>query len=223
MDLLRRISSFDAHHRLAIACGASIGVFLLIREPVSLTTKLIAMWNAFAFTELSLAWTTILRAHHAQLRKTADQQDLSRAIIFVMAIIAACTSLLAVGLLLGPARGLPQSHRTGHIVLSVLAVIGSWCLVHTVFTFRYAHLFYRTPNGTRSDKRRSGVLFPHESQPDYLDFAYFAFVIGMTCQVSDVQITSRLIRRLALLHGVLSFAFNTVVLALSVNLIAGLL
>src|SRR5918996_155397 len=117
MNLLRRIGSFDAHHRLAVACGVSIGVFLLIREPVSLATKLITMWDTFAFTDLSLAWITILRAHHAQIRKTADQQDLSRAIIFVMAIIAACTSLLAVGLLLGPARGLPQSNRPGHIVL----------------------------------------------------------------------------------------------------------
>ena len=188
-----------------------------------MATKLIAMWNAFAFTDLSLAWTTILRARHAQIRETAEQQDLSRAIIFVISIIAACTSLLAVGLLLGPARGLPRSYRTGHIALSILAVIGSWSLLHTVFTFRYAHLFYHTPNITRSDKRRGGVLFPHESQPDYLDFAYFAFVIGMTCQVSDVSITSRPIRRLALLHGVLSFAFNTVILALSVNLISGLL
>jgi uncharacterized membrane protein len=108
-------------------------------------------------------------------------------------------------------------------VLSVLAVIVSWCLLHTVFTFRYAHLFYHNPNITRLDKQRRGVLFPDETPPDYLDFAYFAFVIGMTCQVSDVQIASRPIRHLALLHGVLSFGFNTVILALSINLISGLL
>jgi uncharacterized membrane protein len=95
--------------------------------------------------------------------------------------------------------------------------------MHTVFSLRYAHLFYRESGAAPSEGLAGGLAFPEEPEPDYLDFAYFAFVIGMTCQVSDVQITSRPIRHLALLHGVLSFAFNTVILALSVNIISGLL
>src|SRR4051794_33023750 len=107
--VLHCVSDFDAYHRLFIACGVSMGVFLLIKEPVSLPMKLIATWNAFAFTDLGLAWNTMVSANHEQIRRTAQQQDLSRTVIFFLVIIAACTSLLAVGLLLGPVKGLPQS------------------------------------------------------------------------------------------------------------------
>jgi uncharacterized membrane protein len=228
MNPLRHFRYLDAHHRLLIAGEMSLCAFLLLmvpvftKEPVSLPTKLIAAWNAFAYTELALAWNTLIGASHDQIRRTARRQDLSRTIIFVVVIIAACTSLLAVSFLLGPAKGLPESHRTSHVVLSVLAVLGSWFLLNTVFTFRYAHLFYQRGHTVALDKQIGGVVFPGETQPDYLDFAYFTFVIGMTCQVSDVAITSRAIRHLALLHGVLAFGFNTVILALSINLISGL-
>jgi uncharacterized membrane protein len=91
-----------------------------------------------------------------------------------------------------------------------------------MFALRYAHLFYSAPISSSEDYA-GGLQFPEEKAPDYLDFAYFSFVVGMTCQVSDVQITSRSIRRLALAQGILSFAFNTVILALTVNIISGLL
>ena len=107
---------------------------------------------------------------------------------------------------------------TGHILVSVLAVICSWFLVHTVFIFRYAHIYYGS-----GDKPVGGLDFPGDDEPDYLDFAYFSFIIGMTSQVSDVDITSSVMRRLALLHGILSFFFNAVIIALSINIISGLI
>src|SRR5690606_27864512 len=104
------------------------------------------------------------------------------------------------------------------------AVICAWLLVHTLFTFRYAHLFY---SRLGEEQERSGFIggldFPKETKPDYLDFTYFSFVIGMTFQVSDVEISSRRIRRLALMHAVVSFIFNTVILALSINIILGII
>jgi uncharacterized membrane protein len=91
--------------------------------------------------------------------------------------------------------------------------------VHTIFTFHYAHEYY----GERRDGKIGGLLFPGDREPDYRDFLYFSLVIGMTSQVSDVQVTSKVIRRLVAIHGVLSFFFNLVVLALTVNMIAALL
>jgi uncharacterized membrane protein len=97
----------------------------------------------------------------------------------------------------------------------------SWIMVHTVFTFHYAHMYYDVPD-EGSSKISGGLDFPGEKEPDYIDFAYFSFVIGCTFQVSDVEISSRKIRRMALLHGLLSFGLNTFVVALTINLIAGL-
>jgi uncharacterized membrane protein len=106
-------------------------------------------------------------------------------------------------------------------LIYVSGVNFSWLLLHIIFTFRYAHLYYA--GGQSGDVKCSPALEIHnESNPDYLDFAYFSFVIGMTFQVSDISIVSRQIRRLALLHGLLSFLFNTVIVALSINVIIDL-
>lgn len=92
-----------------------------------------------------------------------------------------------------------------------------------MFALYYAHLYYRDDRESGTEGNVKGLDFPEEKQPDYWDFLYFSLVIGMTCQVSDVQVTSRSMRRLALMHGVLTFFFNTVILALSINIVAGLL
>jgi uncharacterized membrane protein len=102
-------------------------------------------------------------------------------------------------------------------------VISSWMLVHTVFSLRYAHTYYGDPDGPAGPQPHAGGLeFPGDREPDYLDFAYFSFVIGMTFQVSDVVITSRDFRKLVLLHSMLAFGFNTVILALAINTVAAL-
>jgi uncharacterized membrane protein len=104
-----------------------------------------------------------------------------------------------------------------------VTIIASWMLVHTIFAIHYAHEYYQpkqTPNDCDTDS--SGLDFPDDIEPDYWDFLYFSFVIGMTSQVSDVQVTSRTMRRLSLIHGILSFFFNTTILAMTINLIAGL-
>ena len=101
-------------------------------------------------------------------------------------------------------------------------VVVSWLLIHRVFTLRYAHVFYRSKQELDVDGSGGGLIFPGKGNPNYRDFAYFSFIIGMTCQVSDVSVTSHSMRLLALLHGLLSFAFNTVILALSINIISGL-
>lgn len=130
-------------------------------------------------------------------------------------------SLLAVILVIHEHKAL-QNIGGLHFLMAALAVIVSWLLIHTVFTLHYAHIFYRSEQELEIKGSGGGLIFPGERDPDYRDFAYFSFVIGMTCQVSDVNVTSHSMRLLALLHGLLSFAFNTMILALSINIISGL-
>jgi len=138
-------------------------------------------------------------------------------------ILAAVTSLFAVAILVGGAKGLGPRALTEHLVLAGATVLSSWFLVHTVFAMHYAHTYYHDSDNDPHTIEGAGLEFPNQKAPDFLDFAYFSFVIGMTCQVSDVQVSSQGIRRLALVHGLLSFLFNTVILALSINLASSLL
>jgi uncharacterized membrane protein len=208
---------------LLIAAALAISTFLATTGRLHTSTRLVAVWDAFAASNLLLSWITLLRATVAQIRRTALKQDLGGTLISSVIILAAAISMLAVGLLLGPTRGVPEEEILGHVVLSAIAIIGSWSLTHTVFALHYAHLYYQSPEKRKGASTAGGLAFPCQPQPDYVDFAYFAFVIGMTCQVSDVQVLSRRMRRLTLLHGVLSFGFNTLILALTVNVVAQML
>jgi uncharacterized membrane protein len=183
----------------------------------------IGAWDVFAICALSLAWLTILTTPPQQLRRRAQEQDISRTLIFVFMVLAAGSSLFAVGFLLHSNKGEQHpSHQVVHLAFALVAVVGAWCLAHTVFGLRYAHTFYGNADGT-GQQHAGGLDFPGGKEPDYMDFAYFSFVIGMTFQVSDVQVISRDMRQLVLLHGILSFGFNTVILALAINTAAAFL
>lgn len=220
MKIFQRLANADAHHRFFVAAVLSVLMYAGLAGRVSMMGHIFATWDFFSFCILVMAWVRIVSANPRNARASARLQDSSYTAIFVFVIFSACASLLALGILLGSsAKDLSGSRLAGHILLSVATVACSWTLVHTMFALRYAHLFYNKSASARG----SGLDFPEEKEPDYLDFAYFSFVIGMTFQVSDVQITSRAIRRLALVHGIVSFAFNMVILALTVNIISGLL
>jgi len=219
--MLDRLKNLDAHHRLLIALAAAAIVFALLPARHILPIRIIFTWDAFGAVILALAWIRIISANPGKVRGTAGIQDSSATVIFLSVIVAACASLFALFYLLGTVKDLSKGKMSEHVALAVSTVLCSWALVHTVFALRYANLFYL--GGNESSDPRAGLDFPGEKAPDYMDFTYFSFVIGMTFQVSDVQITSRRIRRLALLHGIVSFAFNTVILALSINIISGLL
>jgi uncharacterized membrane protein len=216
-----RIGRFEAHHRQLIALPLAILGFLVFPSH-SLLTRLIECWNIYAAALLLSAWAAILTADPRYAQRTAKLQDSSRAALFVFVLAAACMSLLAVLFILREHKLLHTSFLGLHLGLSILAVVESWLLIHTVFALRYAHAFYRGEAEKEVEGPGGGLLFPDEKKPNYMDFAYFSFVIGMTFQVSDVQITSRSIRRLALLQGLLSFAFNTAIIALSINVMSAL-
>ncbi len=165
----------------------------------------------------------MLKATPEKMRRYAQHEYEGRLGIFIITITTACISVLAIVFLLNDKKGTPPTFLALHVVLSVMTIVGSWLLVHTLFALQYAHNYYHSDSDRADDKESGGLDFPDDRDPDYWDFLYFSFIIGMTSQVSDVQTTSRDMRRLALIHGVLSFFFNTTILAMSINIIASLL
>ena len=169
---------------------------------------------------LGITAVILSKATPDHMRARARKQDPLRPLLFSVVIAAAAVSFVALGFMLGKNSGgkIPIAPR---ILIAGLAVLASWLLTHTVFALHYAHLYYGDNPLKKGEQDRGGLKFPEEPTPDFWDFLYFSFVVGMTCQVSDVQVTSRHMRRLTVGHGVLSFLFNAVILALAVNFIAG--
>ena len=193
---------------LAIAIGI-ISFFFL---PVSfrVVTRLLVSWDIFVAAYLLLVYTMVFRSGLAHIRRNAILQDDGRFLILLVAALGAFASIAAI------VFELDEKHRSGpELSLAIVTIALSWATVHTTFALHYAHEFYR---GTKP----GGLQFPSDQHedPDYWDFVYFSFVIGMTAQVSDVGITDRIIRRTATVHGIISFVFNTALVALMVNIAA---
>jgi uncharacterized membrane protein len=219
---IRFANYFDAHHRFIISVLVAVVAFVIAHD-LFLAARVLVGWNAFALASLVLAWVVLGTKDPYEARRNAILQDGSATVLFTIVISAATISLLAVGMVLFSAKGLPPVKMAAYIGVSVAAVVLSWMLVHTLFALHYARLYYADAHKKERHQIVGGILFPGRESPDYLDFAYFSFVVGMTCQVSDVQISSHHFRRLALLHGLISFCFNTAILAMFVNIVAGLL
>jgi uncharacterized membrane protein len=219
--LSARLARLRARGRLAAAVGVALVAWLAQPEAVSWHTRLVATWDAAALAYLALAWTTLLHADAQSTRAHALAQDASGFVIFIFVLGAACASLVAIGFVMTPMKELAFAARAWHLALTIAALLSSWLLIHTVFAFHYARSYYRRES--QHPPQAGGLAFPGGSAPDYTDFAYCSFVVGMTSQVSDVQVVSPTMRRLTLVHGILSFAFNMAVLALSINIIATVL
>lgn len=189
------------------------------------TISFMFVWIAFSASFLIFSWVVIITTHPKGLARIAGEQDNSRTLIFLIVLVSAFISLIAIIVLLQQVPHASQKGVSYYLVLATAAVFCSWNLIHTLFTLHYAHLYYTYPDKHAhvNGKTAGGLEFPGTPVPDYFDFAYFSFVLGMTFQVSDVQITSPVLRRLALLHGLVSFVYNTTIIALSINIISGII
>ena len=202
---------------------AGAAVFFAARGHLRLWSGAIAGWNAVAVIIVALDWVTILTTPQRKIRQLAQQQDLSRFLVFLFVVVTASAALFAVGFLVNVKRSQTDGHFIVHLLLTLITVVFSWTLVHTVYGFRYAHAYYGDSDEPGGHQHAGGLIFPGDRPPNYFNFAHFSFVIGMTCQVSDVQIISRRMRRIALVHSILSFGFNTMILALLINTVSSLL
>lgn len=217
------LKKLDARPRLLISIIVSGLVYILLPNWLRLPTCVIIVWNSGVICFLALAWSMMFRATPQKMYRSAQREDEGRLAILTLVVASACFSLFAIGVMLKNTKDITITLLTLHVTLAGLTVICSWLLIHTMFALHYAHLYYQNDSQSTSDDNAKCLDFPQENQPDYWDFLYFSFVIGMTCQVADVSITSRAVRQLALAHGILTFFFNTVILAISINIIAGLI
>jgi len=176
-------------------------------------THVMLGWDVFCILLISLHWYMFFHTSAAETHIKAKMQDETRSEIFAIVLISTFAGLLAVILLL-----INKDIEPLDLIVAISGMFLSWFLVHTTFGMRYAHLYY----GDSKTNKGSGLDFPGNDEPDFIDFAYFSFVLGMTFQVSDVEISSRKIRRLSLLHSLIAFIFNTVIVALTINALAGL-
>ncbi|MEV7328452.1 DUF1345 domain-containing protein [Micromonospora sp. NPDC093244] len=193
--------------------GIVVGAGLALVLPPSLAP--LAGWDAAALSWLVLVWFKIWPLDAGRTAALAVHEDPNRAIRDVLLLVACSASLLAVGLVVASAHAAPPGPaRDLYGGLGVLSVLLSWLVVHTVFAARYARIYYTGPDG--------GVNFNQHEPPRYSDFAYVAFTIGTTFQVSDTNLTSNEMRRTVLRHSMLSYLFGAFIIAVTVNLLAGL-
>ena len=201
--------------RLLIALAAMVGLALLLPAEWSWTTRFLVAWDAGAVLYLVLLAATMLNETVAQIRARAERQDEGAAAILVIACLAATASIAAIGLQLAGLGSLPPAQRGWHLALGGFTILCSWTVLHCFFTVHYAGAYYATNAEPCLD-------FPGKADPDYVDFLYFAYTIGCTSQTSDVAVTTRHARAIVLVHSILSFIFNTSILALGINVGASL-
>jgi len=210
-----------AHARLLTAVAAGAGVALALPATLSPVTQALLGWNAAVWLYLALVGWMMRQADHGQLRRVAAQQAESAGTVLALVSVASVVSLVGTVLQLSAAKLAGAEHVALHVALGLATVLGSWLLLPTVFALTYASRYYQDDQ----DRGGGGLQFPGADasfKPHYDDFLYFAVTIAVASQTADVAVTSVGLRRLVLRQSVLSFAFNTAILALTVNIAASM-
>lgn len=205
-----------ARPRMLISLLFGLAAALLMPADNILTHALLG-WNAGIALFIALALAMMMRTNASDIRNRAIAEEQGRFTVLTLVIAAATMVLIAIALEIFAAKELHGTARAARLALTFLTVISSWAFVHIIFTIYYAHEYHAEIKGRRKGPR-GGLGFPGEDTPDYWDFLYFAFTVGMTAQTSDVAVQSRSMRKLVIIHGLISFVFTTAVIALTVNL-----
>jgi uncharacterized membrane protein len=187
---------------------------------LSATTAAILGWNVFCLMFLAAIAPVIWTHGPDGIRANAARDDEGRHLILALVLTATVVSLAVAAGELHTAKSAEGLVRAAHVGVALVSVIGGWFLVHVIFALHYAHLFYARDTTRGVDL--GGLLFPGGGAPDYQDFVHFALVIGVAAQTADIAFTDKRQRRLGTLHSVVAFVFNTMVVALAINLAAGL-
>jgi uncharacterized membrane protein len=216
--LLLRVVGARPRLFISAGIGAATALALGPLTHCAFATRFLVGWDVGVGLYLALVAQVMARSDTARMRSRAAEEDEGQLVMLVLTVAAAVASLGAIVAELGSAAG-AAGRQPAALALAVVTIVLSWFFIHSIFAVHYAHEFY----GDAADGG-GGMAFPGgDEEPDYWDFVYFAFVIGMTSQVSDVGVTTKAIRRTVAVHGVLSFAFNTALLALTVNIAASVI
>ena len=200
-----------ARRRLTGSTLVGIVAFFLLPQAWMTVTRLLVAWDITIALFLILAYTMMWRTDMSHVKRNAVVQDEGRFSILIITATAAFASLAAIVAELSGAHGNPPV-----LIFASATIALSWVAVHTIFALHYAHEYYHSGLA-------GGMTFPNDDKPDYWDFVYFSFVVGMTAQVSDVAVTDKIVRRTVTAHGIISFGFNTALLALMINIAASAL
>jgi uncharacterized membrane protein len=211
--------------RLVLALGIGGLCYWVSPSDFSGLTRLVMGWDGFVISVLLLNWMTIIHVHLADMKRIAESLHPNKTwlLLLLATFLSTTISMVAVMLML---HGLPDrtpDERIENIAVSVVAIGSTWCLMHTLFALHYAHTYFSLHQGPQAEPGQAGLLFPGGEPTSYWDFAYFSFVVGMTAQTADITITSLRMRQLVLFHSLMAFAFNTTIVALTINILAGLL
>ncbi|HYA79598.1 MAG TPA: DUF1345 domain-containing protein [Methylocystis sp.] len=224
--LLKPFRMMRARPRL-VAC-ALLGVIIGVALPAHMraATRALIAWNIAVLAYLAASTPLIVRADHNTVRRRAQYIDEGRTTILLLAVCVACASIGAIVLELGPVKNMEGWPKALHLGLTILTVLDSWMFMHLTFAFHYAHEYYDELVACPPEKKpeeRGGLVFPGGEAPDYVDFLYYAFVIGLASQTADVSTSSRGMRVLTALHGTLAFFYNLAIIGLTVNIASGII
>ncbi|HEV2271959.1 MAG TPA: DUF1345 domain-containing protein [Steroidobacteraceae bacterium] len=211
------IKLLHRHPRVWIALAAGAVVFFLLPARLSFIGRMLIGWDCGVTLFLVMIYTWMRRFTPRQICSHYIEEDPSGPVILVAVTAAALLSLLAIVQPLATLRHLEHAQRVWSFALAAVTLIDSWLLVPTMFTMHYADMFYSAPAQERP------LLFPRTEMPAFWDFAYFSFTIAAACQTADVSTTEVSIRRVVILHEVISFAFNVAILGFAINITAGLI
>jgi uncharacterized membrane protein len=219
MQRWRLLRIVTARPRLFIGFGISLISYFALTAVQPLATRIVMAWDIGIAVYLASTAELFFKSDHTNISRDAARQEEGEWSIFALVLLGAVMSFVAIFLFSNAAER--KTHQDYYLGFVITTLVLSWLTINITFAYRYAHEYYSKDRG--SDTVERGLEFPGEENPDYLDFVYFSFVLGMTFQVSDVNIQSKKLRRLATLQGLIGFLFNTVILALSVNIAASLL
>jgi len=206
--------------RLYICAVVIVVVYFLCPADLRVATRALLAWNAGALLFIGLVGAMILRSSHATIRARAFLEDENQWVLLVLGTVAACASMAAILAELGAVKDLAGLDKALHIGLTALTILSAWTSIHLLFALHYAEEYYARPPGSKAGAR-AGLRFPGETDPTYGDFLYYSFVIGCACATADVETVSKVMRRTTMAHGVVAFFFNTIILALTINIGAG--
>src|SRR6516165_1225180 len=212
-----------AHPRLSICVAVSLATGLLLPHEWRLNTRLLISWNIGTWLYFLLSAWLIVHATNASMRQHARSTDEGKVLILVLTSIAGMASIGAIFAQLVAAKDMSGLLKTLHIALAGATIVSAWFFIHLTFALHYAHEYFDELEADPGVPRemRGGLVFPGRESPDYYDFLYFSYVIGVASQTADVGISSKSMRRVALAHCVLAFFFNSALLALMINIAAG--
>ncbi|MFB6327347.1 DUF1345 domain-containing protein [Pantoea deleyi] len=212
-------STLYSRLRLLLSISAGLVCYFLLSDRLGQMQRLLIGWNVWAWLYLCILWIRMLRTDAAGIRRIAQQQDQSAALVLGMVIVACVVSMVAILSELPALKSLTGTPRLMHLLLTALTLIASWAMLPTAFAMHYAHQHYLYRSSDLTP-----LIFPEKkANPGYWDFLYFSFTIAVASQTADVATGTTALRRLALLQSVISFIFNLAILGLSVNVGAGLL